>query len=457
MKKKVAILGGRESGVGAAILAKSKGFDVFLSDNDFISSKYKKTLREYSINFEEGQHETNTILSADEIVKSPGIPDNTPIILNAIEKNIPVVSEIEFALRFSKAKIIGITGTNGKTTTTLLTYHLLKENGSNVGLAGNVGHSLARQVAEEDKEYFVVELSSFQLDGMSKARLHTAILLNITPDHLDRYENDFQKYVNSKFRIIRNMRKEDHFIYNELDKTINEQFDQLKSNVDVQPISLKKSDKSIAYLVEKNLMFTDGENLKRISINNLPLRGKHNMINSMAAIQAARNIGIDWSGILSALKTFENAPHRLEYVGKINEVDFYNDSKATNVDAVWYALESFDTSIVLIMGGTDKGNDYTQIDEFVANKVKSIVALGIDNTKIESHFKGYMSDITSTDSVFNAIEIAFSKASDGDVVLLSPACASFDLFKNYEERGQRFKEAFFALKEKFGSNQKTML
>ena len=448
MKKKIVILGGGESGVGAAILAKTNGYEVFLSDNGLISSKNKQTLGEYAIDFEEGQHDTDTILSAGEIVKSPGIPENVPIILKAIEKNIPVISEIEVALRYTNAKIIGITGTNGKTTTTLLTYHLLKENGLNVGLAGNVGHSLARQVAEADRDYFVVELSSFQLDGMSKSRLHTAILLNITPDHLDRYENDFQKYMNSKFRIIRNMRKEDHFIYNESDERIKAYVDHLKSHVDLQPISLIKSEKSVAYLVEKNLMFKDEENPKRVSTNNLPLRGKHNMINTMAAVQAARNMGIDWDGILSALKTFENAPHRLEYVGRIKEVEFYNDSKATNVDAVWYALESFDTPIVLIIGGTDKGNDYTQIDELVAGKVKAIVALGIDNTKIESHFKNYMSDITSTDSVFNAIEIAFSKTSDGDVVLLSPACASFDLFKNYEERGERFKKAFYALKDK---------
>ena len=457
MKEKIVILGGGESGVGAAVLAKVKGYEVFLSDNGLISKKYKEVLTEHAIGFEEGQHDTNTILLATEIVKSPGIPDNTPLILKIKEYKIPVVSEIEFALRYSNAKIIGITGTNGKTTTTLLIYHILKENGYNVGLAGNVGFSLARQVAEEDKEYFVVELSSFQLDGMSKSRLHTAILLNITPDHLNRYDNDFQKYVNSKFRIIRNMRKENHLIYNELDETINTQIDQLKTHVDLQPISLKRSEKSMAYLVEKNLMFKDEENLKRVSINNLPLRGKHNMINSMAAIQTARNVGIGWDGILSATKSFKNVPHRLEYVGRIKEVDFYNDSKATNVDAVWYALDSFDTPIVLILGGIDKGNDYAQIDELVTKKVKAVVALGIDNTKIESHFKHYMSDVTSSDSVFNAIEIAFSKTSDGDVVLLSPACASFDLFKNYEERGERFKEAFSALKEKTESNLKMML
>lgn len=368
-----------------------------------------------------------------------------------------MVSEIEFAIRYTDAKIIGITGTNGKTTTSLLTYHLLKENGFDVGLAGNIGHSLAQQVAENDREYFVVELSSFQLDGMHKSRLNVAILLNITPDHLNRYDNDFQKYVQSKFRIIRNMRKEDFFIWNQGDDTIYKEIAQLKSNVGMVPINLQKMEGAMAYLVEKNLMFKDGDSLKRISKTILPLLGKHNIINTMAAVEAVRKIGINWDGILDALKTFENAPHRLEYVGNINRVDFYNDSKATNVDAVWYALESFENPLVLILGGIDKGNDYSHIDELVAEKVKALVALGEDNTKIESHFKSYLTDTTSTDSVFNAVEIAYSKASEGDVVLLSPACASFDLFKNYEERGERFKEAFFALKEKVENNLTMML
>jgi len=457
MKEKVVILGGGESGVGAAILAKARGFDVFLSDNGLIMSHYKNTLKEHDIAFEEGQHSTDIILSANEIIKSPGIPDNAPLIVKAIENEIPVISEIEFAIRYSKAKFIGVTGTNGKTTTTLLIYHLLKENGLDVGLAGNIGHSLAQQVAENDKDIFVIELSSFQLDGMYKAKLNIAILLNITPDHLSRYENDFQKYVQSKFRIIRNMRKEDFFIYNQGDDTISREIVQLKSNVGLAPINLEKSATSIAYLVEKNLMFKEGEAAKRISKTSLPLLGKHNMINTMAAVEAARKMDVAWDGIIDALKSFENAPHRLEYIGNINGVDFYNDSKATNVDAVWYALESFENPLVLILGGADKGNDYTQIDELVADKVKALVALGVDNTKIESHFKHYLPDITSTDSVFNATEIAYSKASVGDVVLLSPACASFDLFKNYEERGERYKEAFYALKEKIESNLRMMI
>jgi len=452
MKEKIVILGGGESGVGAAILAKVKGYDVFLTDYGIIPGKYKKTLAQYNIEFEEGTHTSEIILNASQVVKSPGIPDDAPIVVQITNNHIPVISEIEFAIRYSKAKIIGITGTNGKTTTTLLTYHLLKENGLNVGLAGNVGHSLARQVADQDKDFFVVELSSFQLDGMFKSKLHIAVLLNITPDHLNRYDNDFSKYVNSKFRIIRNMRHGDHFIFNEGDQNILSKIHALKSSVDHEPISLAKSESTIAYLAGKYLIFKDGAKIKKISKDSLPIRGKHNMLNSMAAIKVARNLGIGWEGILNALKTFENAPHRLEYSGNIKGVDFYNDSKATNVDAVWYALESFEKPMVLIMGGTDKGNDYTKIDALVKDKVKAIIAVGLDNTKIESHFKNYGMDVSSTDSIFQAVEIAFSKASENEVVLLSPACASFDLFKNYEERGERFKEAVWALKGKMENN-----
>jgi UDP-N-acetylmuramoylalanine--D-glutamate ligase len=452
MKDSIVILGGGESGVGAAILAKAKGYEVFLSDSGIISSEKKKTLTEHKIAFEEGTHSIEKILQASEVVKSPGIPDNASLILKIKDNQIPVISEIEFAIRYSKAKFVGITGTNGKTTTTLLTYHLLKSSGLNVGLAGNVGFSLARQVAEEDKEYFVVELSSFQLDGMSKSKLHIAVLLNITPDHLNRYDNDFSKYVDSKFRIISNMQKGDYFIYNSDDQRISERINGLNSHVGKQSVSRTKSETAVAYLTDKYLMFQDGPTTKRVSRDGLTLRGKHNMINSMVAIQVARNLGISWNNILQDVQTFENVPHRLEYSGEINGVEFYNDSKATNVDAVWYALESFDRPIVLIMGGTDKGNDYTQIDELVKQKVKAIVALGIDNTKIESHFNSFVTDISSTDSVFQAVQIAYSKAKKDDVVLLSPACASFDLFKNYEKRGERFKEAVEGLKGKVEGN-----
>ncbi|MDZ7606103.1 MAG: UDP-N-acetylmuramoyl-L-alanine--D-glutamate ligase [Cyclobacteriaceae bacterium] len=448
MNKKIVILGGGESGVGAAILAQKKGFDVFLSDNGFIPSIHKHTLNENKIPFEEGNHSSEMILDALEVIKSPGIPDDAQLILQIKEKNIPVISEIEFAIRYTKAKIIGITGTNGKTTTTLLTHHLLQEAGLNVGLTGNVGFSLAKQVALEDKEYYVVELSSFQLDGMFKSKLHVAVLLNITPDHLNRYNYDFQNYVTSKFRIIRNMRKDDFFIFNAGDPAIRTHLEKNQSNVAMLPVSLEKTENRGAWLTDKYLVFAEGDQLKKIAKTSLPLRGKHNMINSMAAIQSARSVGVSWEKIQKALKTFKNAPHRLEYCGSINEVSFYNDSKATNVDAVWYALESFDVPLVLILGGVDKGNDYTQIDELVKKRVKAIVALGIDNTKIIKHFGEYHRDISSVDSIYTAIEIAHHKAAAGEVVLLSPACASFDLFKNYEDRGNRFKEAIAALKNK---------
>ena len=341
MNKKIVILGGGESGVGAAILAQKKGFDVFLSDNGFIPSIHKQTLTEYGISFEEGRHSSELILDSQEVIKSPGIPDNAPLILQIKEKNIPVISEIEFAIRYTKAKIIGITGTNGKTTTTLLTHHLLKEAGLNVGLTGNVGFSLAKQVALEDKEYYVVELSSFQLDGMFKSKLHVAVLLNITPDHLNRYDYDFNKYAASKFRIIRNMRKEDFFIFNAGDPAINAHLDKTQSNVTMLPVSIEKTQNRGAWLTDKFLVFAEGDQLKKIAKTSLTLRGKHNMINSMAAIQSARAIGVSWENILKALKTFKNAPHRLEYCDSINEVAFYNDSKATNVDAVWYASGKF--------------------------------------------------------------------------------------------------------------------
>lgn len=457
MKEKVVILGGGESGIGAAILAKSQGNSAFLSDNGLIPANNKETLAKHKIDFEEGAHSEDRILEAVEIIKSPGIPDNVPLLEKARAKDIPVISEIEFALRFSKAKVIGITGTNGKTTTTLLTYHLLKENGLDVGLAGNVGHSLARQVAEGDREYYVIELSSFQLDGMYKSRLNVAMLLNITPDHLDRYNNSFQEYVASKFRVIQNMRNDDAFIYNASDAVIRDAVIHNKRTMKQLPVSLSKYAEASASLVEDGIAFQGEEKRKKISQKKLPLLGKHNMINTMASILAAREFGIDWDGITTALQSFENAPHRLEYIGSIKKVDFYNDSKATNVDAVWYALESFKSPIILILGGIDKGNDYSMINDLVAQKVKAIVAMGIDNTKIVSHFKEVVADISSTDSPFQATEIAYSKAEDGEVVLLSPACASFDLFKNYEERGNRFKEAFSALKQKTEDNQMLML
>jgi UDP-N-acetylmuramoylalanine--D-glutamate ligase len=328
----------------------------------------------------------------------------------------------------------------------------LKESGLDVGLAGNVGHSLARQVAENDRAYFVVELTSFQLDGMFDSKIDIAILLNITPDHLDRYENDFSKYVDSKFRIIQNMQPQDHFIYNEDDPHIASRVYDINSPAQKEPISVSNSETAIAYLQDKSLILKYGTSNRKIASDALPIRGKHNMINAMAAVRAAMALEVDWPSISKALNTFRNIPHRLEYSGSIRGVDFYNDSKATNVDAVWYALDSFDKPVVLIIGGKDKGNDYSKLDGLVRQKVKSIVALGIDNSKIESHFSRLTTDIVSTDSMFRAVEMAFSKAEEKDVVLLSPACASFDLFKNYEERGEKFKEAVVALKTNIENN-----
>ena len=453
MKEKVVILGGGESGTGAAVLAKRKGHEVFLSDNGLIPSKFKQILNEFEIDFEEGQHSEEKIQTADLIIKSPGVPDDIPLLNQARTSEIPVISEIEFAMRYTRAKVIGVTGTNGKTTTTLLTHHLLKEGGLDAGCAGNVGDSLAMQVAIEDKDIFVTELSSFQLDGMYKSRLHVAILLNITPDHLDRYDDDFQKYVASKFRIAQNMKADDFFIFNISDPVIAERIDSIETKAIRQPVSMAKREGVIAYETEKYLRFIAEEEAHTIAKTNIPLRGRHNMINAMCAVLAARNMGVSWGNITSAIKSFKNVPHRLEYVGEIDGVSFYNDSKATNVDAVKYALESFEEPVVLIMGGIDKGNDYAQLDDLVTKKVSAIVTLGIDDTKIKNHFKEIVPDISSTDSVYTAVEIGYSKAAENGVVLLSPACASFDLFKNFEERGQRFKEAFYALQDKIENNR----
>ncbi len=453
MKEKVVILGGGESGTGAAVLAKRKGHEVFLSDNGLIPSKFKQILNEFEIDFEEGQHSEEKIQTADLIIKSPGVPDDIPLLNQARTSEIPVISEIEFAMRYTRAKVIGVTGTNGKTTTTLLTHHLLKEGGLDAGCAGNVGDSLAMQVAIEDKDIFVTELSSFQLDGMYKSRLHVAILLNITPDHLDRYDDDFQKYVASKFRIAQNMKADDFFIFNISDPVIAERIDSIETKAIRQPVSMDKREGVIAYETEKYLRFIAEEEAHTIAKTNIPLRGRHNMINAMCAVLAARNMGVSWENIVSAIKSFKNVPHRLEYVGEIDGISFYNDSKATNVDAVKYALESFEEPVVLIMGGIDKGNDYAQLDDLVTKKVSAIVTLGIDDTKIKNHFKEIVPDISSTDSVYTAVEIGYSKAAENGVVLLSPACASFDLFKNFEERGQRFKEAFYALQDKIENNR----
>jgi UDP-N-acetylmuramoylalanine--D-glutamate ligase len=451
MLKRIVILGGGESGTGAAMLAKAVGLEPFVSDSGLISRQYKEQLSQADIPFEEGNHSDDLYHRTAEVIKSPGIPDSAQVVLRAAQQQLPVISEIEFACRYTRAPLIGITGTNGKTTTTLLTHHLLRTGGFNAGLGGNVGHSFAALVAKKAHDLYVVELSSFQLDGMRKSRLNAGILLNITPDHLDRYNHDLGAYAASKFRIVRNMRREDAFIYNLDDPIIAAHLGDHPTTAQRLGFSLGKPDEWTACVRPDYLMFREGDTVRKISRSNLTLRGEHNMMNVMAAVLAARHAGADWKHIRRGLQSFVNAPHRLEHVADIAGVSFYNDSKATNIDSVRYALGSFSQPIVWIAGGIDKGNDYSLIDMAVANRVKGLVSLGIDNQKLVRHFQPRFRSISHTDSVFKAVEIAFAQAEAGDVVLLSPACASFDLFKNYEERGQRFREAVLGLKQKVES------
>jgi UDP-N-acetylmuramoylalanine--D-glutamate ligase len=443
---RLVILGGGESGVGTAVLAQKKGFDVFLSDKGKIKDKYKDVLSKYGIKWEEGQHTVELILNADNIVKSPGIPDKAELIKELHKKKIPVISEIEFAGRYTKAKTICITGSNGKTTTTLLTYHILKNAGVKVLLGGNVGKSFAMQVAEEDKnevEYYVLELSSFQLDGMYKFRANVAILLNITPDHLDRYNYEMQNYVDSKFRIIQNQTHEDAFIYCIDDEIIKKEL--LKKNIKAQqyPISIQQQLKQGACLTENNQLTINinSTNPLIMTIQELALQGKHNLYNSMASGVAAKLVGIRKSAIRESLSDFHNIEHRLEVIGNVHGIEFINDSKATNVNSTWYALESMNNPVILILGGIDKGNDYSILTDLVKQKVKAIICLGTDNAKILKAFNGVVDTIVEAKSAKSAVDQAYKLGKKGDTVLLSPACASFDLFEDYEDRGIQFKEA----------------
>jgi UDP-N-acetylmuramoylalanine--D-glutamate ligase len=438
--KKLVILGGGESGVGAALLAKAKGMDVFLSDMGKLTDKYRQILRDNAIPFEEGQHTEARILEATEVVKSPGIPDKAPLIKKLIEKGIPVIGEIEFAARYTRARLIAITGSNGKTTTTLLTYHLLKSAGLNVGLAGNIGESFARQVLEDRHEYYVLEVSSFQLDNCYRFHPHVAILLNITPDHLDRYEYSFDKYIHSKFRIVQNAAPDDYFIYYLENEPIRERLEKQTVPGIHLPISLEQKMERGAYLTEDRLHIS-GEPEMVVPQTGLPVQGKHNAINCMAAMLACRALGVREEAIHAGLQTFQNAPHRLEKAGVINGVTFINDSKATNVDSVFYALESCKAPVVWIAGGVDKGNDYSQIDALVQQKVKALVCLGKDNEKLKTFFAGKVSRIVETTDIREAVRMGQEVSTSGDIVLLSPACASFDLFRNYEDRGEQFKAA----------------
>jgi UDP-N-acetylmuramoylalanine--D-glutamate ligase len=438
---RIVVLGGAESGVGAAALAAKQGFEVFLSDMGTIKSKYKEILAKYNVPWEEGQHTPELILNAGEVIKSPGIPDRVPIVQEIIKNEIPVISEIEFAGRYTKAKKICITGSNGKTTTTTLIHHMLQKAGLNVGLAGNVGKSFALQVAEKDYEYYVIELSSFQLDGMYTFKADIAILLNISPDHLDRYDYKMQNYVNSKFRITQNLSEEECFIFCSDNDITNEHLKQIVLKTQLLPFSQEKQEDQTAFLID-NLMHINYNNSDfDMSINELALKGRHNVYNSMAAGIAGHVLKLRKEVIRESLSDFQGVEHRLESVLRVRGVQYINDSKATNVNSCWYALESMDAPVVWIVGGLDKGNDYTELFALVKEKVKAIVCLGIDNTKIHSSFDGMVPIIVDSHSASEAVSEAYKLSSPGDVVLLSPACASFDLFENFEDRGRQFKDA----------------
>ena len=437
--EKLVVLGGGESGVGAAILGKEKGMKVFLSDMGSIPEKYKTTLLDENIEFEEGKHTEELILDADIVVKSPGITPYAPMVEKIVAKVIPVLSEIEFAGRYTDAKMVCITGSNGKTTTTLLTYHILKQAGLNVGLAGNVGKSLALQVARENHDYYVIELSSFQLENMYDFKANIAVIMNITPDHLDRYDHKMENYVKAKFRILQNQTSDDYFIYWQGDPIVTEQIRQIQTEAIMMPFSEFRQEDSKAYVEDGIIHFIGPNEVWEIPRDKLALRGLHNLYNSMAAGLSASILDIKNEKIRSALEDFEAVEHRLEYVDTINGVKYVNDSKATNVNSTWYALESMTTPTVLILGGKDKGNDYTEIEGLVKEKVKAIVCMGKDNSKLLDFFSGKVAHIADTHSIEEAVKECAALAEEGDTVLLSPCCASFDLFKSYEDRGEKFK------------------
>lgn len=447
--RRIVVLGAGESGAGAAVLAKKEGFDVFVSDMSKIKDKYKKLMDDHHIMWEEGHHSEDKILCADEVIKSPGIPITAPIMQKIVSKNIPVISEIEFAGRYTDAKMVCITGSNGKTTTTLLTYHILKAAGLNVGLAGNVGKSLALQVATDKHDVYVIELSSFQLDNMYKFKANIAVILNITPDHLDRYDHKMENYVAAKFRILQNQTDSDSFIFWENDPIIAAQLKRLKIEAKMYPFSEEDDESAAAYLENNEVVFNVKENADNLTVprEDLALKGLHNLYNSMAAGLSASILNIKKDVIRRALEDFEAVEHRLEYVDTIDGVRYINDSKATNVNSCWYALESMTTPVVLILGGKDKGNDYTEIEKFVKDKVKAIVCMGVDNAKLHAFFDGKVSVIADAGSMSEAVEKCRAFASEGDTVLLSPCCASFDLFKSYEDRGEQFKDCVRKLKK----------
>ncbi len=445
--KRIVVLGGGESGTGAAVLAQVKGEDVFLSDMGTIAPKYKALLDKYSIAWEEGHHSEGKILNADEIVKSPGIPLTAPLIVKAQQAGIPIISEIEYAGRFTDAKMVCITGSNGKTTTTMLIYHIFEKAGLNVGLAGNVGHSLALQVATEPHDVYVIELSSFQLDNMYEFKANVAVLLNITPDHLDRYDHKMENYTAAKFRIIQNLTSDDAFIYWQDDPIIAAQMRNINTEARLLPFTAGDDSQHCAAYIEHGVMKfdVDGKHWE-MNRDELALKGTHNLYNSMAAGLSASRMDIENEIIRRALADFQAVEHRLEYVRTLNGVKWINDSKATNVNSTWYALESMTEPVVLILGGKDKGNDYTEIEEFVTSKVKAIVCLGVDNAKLHGFFDGKVPVVTDAGSMSECVDKCRRLAGEGETVLLSPCCASFDLFKSYEDRGEQFKQCVNALK-----------
>ena len=441
-KDKIVVLGAGESGTGAAVLAKKQGLSVFVSDKGKISEKYRRVLKKFEIDFEENGHSTVRIFAAAKVVKSPGIPDTLPMIRQLKHNGTPVISEIEFAAGFTKAKKICITGSNGKTTTTLLTYHILKNAGINVGLAGNVGKSFAWQVAFHDFDWYVLEISSFQLDGMFQFRAEIAVILNITPDHLDRYENDFQKYTDSKFRILQNQTADDYFVYWADDPVIRREIKRRKIIAIQVPFGQNSADQYPgAGIINNKIRINNDKNSFDMTLEQLALQGKHNVYNSMASGVTARLLEIRNDTIKQSLSDFQNIAHRLEYVASVHGITFINDSKATNINSTWYALEYMEKPTVWIVGGVDKGNDYDLLKPLVAEKVKAIVCLGLDNRHIHRAFAGLVETIIDTESAREAVSTAYYLAEKEDTVLLSPACASFDLFDNYEDRGNQFKAA----------------
>ena len=438
--KRLVILGGGESGVGTALLAKAKGYEVFVSDKGIIKEKYKDVLIHNAIEFEDEQHTESKILNADIVMKSPGIPDKAPMVKAIREKGILVVSEIEFAAKFTNATIVGITGSNGKTTTATLTHHILKQE-LEVGLSGNIGDSFAKQILEHNYDNYVLEISSFQLDDIIDFKPHIAVLLNITPDHLDRYDYKFENYIESKFRIAMNQTKDDYLIYDADDEVIIDWLKTHKIQSTLLPFSLTKINENGAYLDKTDIKITIDNNKIIMPTANLALEGKHNIKNAMAASTVAHLLKIRKQTIRESLENFQGVEHRLEHVLKINKVQYINDSKATNVNATYYALESMETPTIWIVGGVDKGNNYEELFPFVNEKVKAIICLGVDNEKLMHNFGNMVDVIVETQFMSEAVKIAYKLAESGDTVLLSPACASFDLFENYEDRGRQFKNA----------------